>query len=123
MDKIILSIFLGLLLISCGGNDCTSSDFIGSYLGTIFCSDNESEDISVLITEGNNDSIVMDIDGESYDIEVDGCNLIIPESSFEFLGLVTTVSGEGELDGNILSITQNVTAFGITETCNITLVR
>lgn len=121
MKNLILSICLGFFLISCGSDDCTSDDFIGSYTGTIVCSDGQTEDVTAAISEGNDNSIVIVIDGESYDVEIDGCDLIIPETSFEFFGIVTTTSGEGELDGSVLSITQKLSAFGISETCDIVM--
>ncbi len=112
------------VLASCGGDSCTEADYVGTWNGTIACTGEPEEDVVVVITEGSTDGFInLAFDGDVTSVEVDGCNLDIPETSFDFFGIMITTSGSGSLDGNTLSIVQNISAAGEQETCTINLTR
>ena len=115
-----LLIFLSLLS-ACGSDDCTISDYEGSYTGTITCDGEEPESITATVTAGSGNTIVVDANQEVFMIEVDGCDLVIPAETVDIFGIETMVSGSGELDGNTMRITQRVSAFGFTPNCQIVL--
>ena len=119
---------LGLLLFcfilaSCGGDSCSEADFVGSWSGTIACNTEPTEDIEIVITEGSGGNINLEIDGETQPVEVNGCSLNIPETTIDFFGTPIITSASGSLDGDALTIVQNLSALGLEETCTINLTR
>ena len=115
---------VAFLLSSCGGDDCTAPDYVGTWNGTVLCSGEQSEAVMVIIEEGPGNSInIVDPDGEIFNAEINGCKIIIPEETVEIFGFMVTTSGSGDLDGNSLSLVVNSSAFGIPVDCQFLLTK
>jgi len=113
-----------LLLSSCGGDDCSASDYAGTWNGTAMCSGEDAESVMITIEEGPDNSInIIDSDGEIINAEINGCNVIIPEETVEIFGFMVTTSGSGDLDGNSLRFVVNSSAFGIPFDCTFELTK
>lgn len=106
-----------LLLSSCKKDDenndsCIQTDFIGTYTGTNSCEGQDAESVTFTIIERGGDLYLSDSDQE-YAIQTNGCTLEIPSINLIF----AEVSGTGKLEGNKLTVTQNISVFGISTSC------
>lgn len=110
----LLLLAVGLFFTSCGSDECTQDDWVGTYTGTISCPDEDPEDTTYVITAGATDNEIL-IDGDA--VTFDGCKISITEVD-PFFGAEITL--ELELDGNNLNGTASTTLLGITATCDIT---
>lgn len=108
---------LTLLFVSCkkdeNDDSCIMSDFVGSYSCSNKCDGEDPEDVTFSIVEQNGKLILKDDEGEELPIEVNGRNFSIPTIDVIF----AQVSGTGTLNGNKLTITQNVSIFGLSTKC------
>lgn len=125
-------IFISLLafgLSSCGGgNDCTTETIVGTYVGTNDCEDvpdpslvlNEG-DITMAVEHISGDSYkVTDSNGQEYALIVNGCDFIIPEVEIIIFGALIKTSGDGNFDGDQVTINILTTLDGLSFTCTLT---
>lgn len=128
-----LSFFLMLVaaitFTSCGDDDgemtCTSSDWVGTYVGTQNC-DGFIEDVTVTITAGTADSIVIAYETVTTESDFspflpNGCDINKTETG-ELGGAEFTLAVDAELDGDTLRF-QDVITYIETATCDITATR
>jgi uncharacterized Zn-binding protein involved in type VI secretion len=99
------------LMSSCGSDDCTQDDWVGTYTGTETCDGVESAEETFTITAGSTETTLV-IDGET--VAFDGCN-VTESFTFEFLGITTTSEITVELDGNTITGTSKITVDGTVE--------
>ncbi|NNE13976.1 MAG: hypothetical protein HKN51_03315 [Saprospiraceae bacterium] len=122
MKNLLILSFLMLSVMSCGtDSDCVKDDFLGSYTGTSKCTGEDEMSVNAEVTEASGNSVAINIDGEVAELRIDGCNVEIPETTIDFLGNPVTSFGEGELNGNTLTINQTINFIGVTTNCNVTL--
>ena len=126
MNLFKLSILLVLIVTfsACGDDDtsCEQADWIGTYAGTVDC-DGVVEDVTVTITASGTDAIIImyATDNSSTEFEainLDGCDLDKSESAGGF-----SVSIEASLDGDKLSVKDEISVGGDTATCEVTATR
>ena len=124
---IFLSFSLFLLLSSCeeegSFGECSSADWEGSYIGTIDCGEEETEEVTVNITPAgsNGISVFYETDNsvtEYSPVSLDGCNFFFDRSEF---GISTTL--EGTIDGDDLIIRNRFSGLGTSSDCEIMAVR
>ena len=114
MRKLILSCFVLTTIFSCGKDDCAKSDFIGTWAGKETCDLSSTEDITITITEGSGDNVI--INGGQFieeDVKVDGCKL---EGGESFLGLGIKI--EGELKDGTMTLSYDNDAGAISIGCD-----
>ena len=113
---VILAIAL-MLISACkkeeSNDSCIQTDFIGTYSGTNKCEGEDAEEVSFSIEERGGDLYLSDSEGQEFPIEPNGCTFDIPTIDIIF----AKVSGTGKLAGNKLTITQQLSVFGISTTC------
>lgn len=120
MTKYILSLVaLSLLMVSCGSDDCTQADWVGTYTSTDVCettvdgvTETTTETTTFEITAGANENKIS-VDGEVYTI--DGCSITFGEGDISF---------SMELDGNTItgetSFTLEIFGQSIATSCTFT---
>ena len=96
--KFLILSAVSLFLISCGSDDCTQADWIGTYSGTDMCetttdgvTENTSDSYTVVITAGATEDEIL-VDGDPFTI--DGCKVSFSEGDISF---------SMELDGNTIT--------------------
>lgn len=118
---------LAVLFFSCGKDDCTKEQFIGTWEGTYSCLNWGSGDVVIDVTSGSSSSIVIDEDSNginpdffsSVTLQLDDCSA---EKSETILGSGTTYRANLSEGGNVLVLKYIISAFGASvEDCTYTL--
>lgn len=116
-----LFLFATSLIVSCGSDDgCTTDDWVGTWAGSVNCDDGTSEMVTVVISKIDESTIQLDIDGDTQNIPVSGCN-------FDFDGILDTFLGsidityKSELNGNQMDFETDIELFGVSLNCAGTL--
>ena len=127
LSKLALFLMLVVAFASCKNDDesptnCTQSDWVGTYDGTLNCN-GASEDVTVTITASGSEAIVIKYETANLETEFDpltpnGCNLDVSQSD---QGI--TLSVNAELDGDNLTFSEDLTIGGGTSSCDITATR
>lgn len=116
-NSILMISLIALLFTACkkdeNDDSCIQSDFLGSYSGMNQCEGDDAEAVTFTIFEDGGELIMKDNEGQELPIDVNGCTFSIPTIDVIF----AKVSGTGTLNGNKLTITQNLSVFGITTKC------
>ncbi len=121
---VLLSVFA-----ACGNDDddCAQADWVGTYSGTIVCTEDgveeDPEDVTVTITASGTDQLVFEYDTPSTGLETDpldisGCDVNFSASE---QGITLTVSAD--LDGDNLKFTDVFSGNGFSSTCVIDATR
>jgi hypothetical protein len=120
-------LFLALLSVAaCGDDDdtidCTQSDWIGTYAGSIDC-DGTEEDVTVTITSSGTDNLIVIYNTTALETEFDplpftSCDLVANSSSGSL-----TLAINATLDGDRLTFNEATTVDGNTSLCSITATR
>ena len=119
--KSILSVFavcVALTMISCGGDDDCSGDYVGDWTGDISCSGQDAAPITISISQIMGDTLAVNSNGEMLTGILDGCDLtLIPtEVDLSIFGTIT-ISGSFDIIGDELTFTQMREAGGESEVC------
>ena len=120
--------FLALIVAfsACSKDDdnptCAQSDWVGTYTGTIDC-DGTMENVTLTITASGTDAVIISYETPTlttdYDpLTPDGCNISVSGS----LGGISSLV-EATLDGNELTLLEELSGGGITSTCNLTVTK
>ena len=117
--KLLVLSAVSLFLISCGGDDCTQADWLGTYTGTDMCetttdgvTETTSDTYTIVITAGANENQIL-VDGDAFTI--DGCKVSFSEGDISFSMELdgNTITGESEATIEFLGTT-------ISSTCTFT---
>ncbi len=121
MTKIFLFLVtLSLFAISCGDDesDCIASMLEGTYSGSSTCSNPQTEGPTALTVSANGNRLtIVDQDGSSFDVDLDGCTFEVPEQTVEFLGIEVKTSSKGEFLGSTLEFEVDIETDGEKENC------
>lgn len=114
----VLAICLAISLMSCGGDDDCSGDYVGTWRGAINCSGSSADSINVEISQLMGDTLTIISNGERLQGILNGCDLeLIPtEIDLSIFGTIS-ISGNFELRGDELVFMQNRSAGGTEEAC------
>lgn len=104
-------------------SDCTRDDFVGTWTGVEECDGQDSENIVVQISAGSNSKEILFNNEEEFVMEVDGCDLIIPDQSFNLFGESINVMGNGDLSGDELTISLVIEIGNEVNTCELSFTR
>jgi hypothetical protein len=125
--KLTFLFVLAISIISCDNDDdmkpdCSQSDWTGTYEGTIDCNGSE-EDVTVTITASGSDDIIIVYESTTLTTEYDpftpdNCDLDVMESD---QGVTLTV--DATLDGDDLTIIEELSSTVVLYTCTITAQR
>lgn len=128
MRNLIFLFVLGLGLVSCGGgDDCTPETVAGTYTGINNCDDtaasagvdlNEGEITFTVEHIAENSYSATDSNGDATVFTLDGCNVTVPDLEFEFFGIMINTSGDGEINGDQLTLNITTSVDGLSFTCN-----
>jgi len=112
---------------SCGSDDdaCPPEMLTGTYVGSLICDDasNNDDDILLSVRASGDGVVIVDEEGEEYQVNLNGCNFNIPEVTLDFFGIEIKVSGNGEFSGDNLNFTVSTSAQGVTEDCRFVAVK
>ena len=116
-------IFLLLVVPSCGGDDgdCTAETWAGQWMGSSTCED-VPIDFIFNITAVDEDTIRITYEGESEDLDVNGCNVGY-DISLDFLGTAIDLDFDMSLNGDQIDLNFTFSGLGVTESCTTTLNR
>ena len=117
-NRLLQYLAIGALLFSaaCGSDDCTQSDWLGTYTGTETCDGVAEDGDPFIITAGANDDELI-VDGITFTF--DGCSLSYVEED-EIFGSTFSVALNLELDGNTITGTSVVSIDGVVdESCSV----
>ena len=129
MRNLILLFVLIVGLAACGGDDnCTSETIVGTYMGINNCDDTSGTGVDLgdgdvtleIVALGNNNYSATNQDGDETVFTVDGCTITVPDLEFEFFGIMIATSGDGNFDGDQLTLNINTVVDGAEFTCNYT---
>lgn len=123
MIKYLIFLVVALMAFgACGDSaDCTAETVKGIYEGQSVCSDGTLDGSSSFAVNGSGDNITFaDEFGDEYSVSLNGCSFDIPELTIEFFGIEITTSGEGEFNGETLTMTIYTEAVGMSTDCVFT---
>ena len=114
-----LFLFGVLAFVSCGEDDCTQEDWLGTYTGTIIC-DGNSEDVTVMIAASGNESVVITYESTTVSTEYSALQIMDCAISATSSAGGLNVNITSTLDGDDLVINEIISVDGgSTNTCNI----
>lgn len=92
---------------------CAQEDFIGVYSGTESCQGSDDKSTTYEIKKQGSDLVMIDGDGNNFDITTDDCKLTVPSVDL----ILVEFSGDGSLNGKELTVNLNLGALGFTTKC------
>lgn len=119
--KLITAVLFLACLASCGGDDCGTADWAGTWNGELSCDDGTTEMTTVIIRAIDENTIIFSIDGDETEVNVTGCSFVSQTQEDTFLGLVD-LQVDGSLNGDQLDfdVTTSLIGFSLNCTANFT---
>ena len=105
-----------LFLSSCGGDDeCQAEAWAGAWTTSASCA-GTSLDLDLDITAVDENTIRIESNGEVDEVDVDGCDVNVVQE-LDLLGTAISIGLDMMLNGDVIDVDIEVSAFGMTEAC------
>ena len=126
MNKLFYFLFITAVLVvgACGSDDsCASEDFVGTWAGTQDCDPTLPPTLTLEVTSSGDNQITIIQDGDTFPVNIVGCDIERTEFTIDFFGVMITTIVEGSLDGDTFNYSLVVEAAGVSQECRLSLTR